>query len=160
MGPRRVLRATASQPDDVPELSKRIVECLDSLFLHLDEQQKMDELNQRPPPEAEEPPMLSTFWEKAARFVGKEKAAKHIDDSAHLLSVVMGNSVDEAAAWIMEKLSPKTIPDAPGQIFTSTIYHWMYDEAGHWRGEPSNAEVRKIARGIATSNFHQDQHIS
>ena len=49
--------------------------------------------------------------------------------------------------------------DRPGQVRTTAIHQWRFDEASLWRGSSDNDKIIKIARSIISTGFHNDEPI-
>ena len=53
-----------------------------------------------------------------------------------------------------KQVSADALPLSPqGSIFKTNALMWACQEQGHWRGEPDNPSIRKLAKSIALGRF-------
>ena len=151
MGRGRALRRTASTPGEISDMQKKVAKQIEELHKHLDELQARRETSRLTDVDVSEMP---TYWEKVSAYV--HQGMDHLRlDAVHLISDVMGMSVVEAEAWVDTRLDIKNVPDEASatEKFTGNVLQFNYGQKGQWRGQPSNTEVRKIAKSIASSIF-------
>jgi hypothetical protein len=152
MGPaRRALRRTASTPGEISDVQKEVAKQIEELHKHLDELQARRETSRSADIDASEMP---TYWEKVNAYINQGKDHLRLD-AVHLISDVLGLSAVEAEAWVDSRLDIKNVPHEASSTekFTGNVLQFNYGQKGQWRGQPSNTEIRKIAKSIASSIF-------
>lgn len=155
MAPARRLRRQPSNANQVSAVQTQVVILVDQLHEHLDDILRQAE---QPPKEAEPENHLTTvgagtFWHQAEVYMTKNSPQELFDDAVTLIQATHDWGETRARAYLQERLDVRTKPAGPTPHMHSTVFHWIYGQAGQWRGQPSNSEVRKLARGIAMSNF-------
>ena len=112
----------------------------------------------QPPPQVQEQGEPRTFWEKA-RSYQSQPIAEHLQDLATIAEDVLNMGSEEARLWAQARVSKDNLPtQADGICFKSNALMWDCGRAGHWRGEPDNSGVRKLAKSIALGRFRPAWH--
>ena len=146
---RRSLRPTPSVHQDVSSTQTVLAKAVDQVCQQAD--RKM------PSPLETQVSSDVTLWKKVEDYV-KTDPNMLLEEAIHLLAdTVFEGDQDAAARFVTDKLSGAGVPQSPG-IFTSNVLQFNFSKSGHWRREPSNQEVRKMARSMSMSTFRQAWH--
>ena len=123
---------------------------IEELHKFLDDAQAKKELNSSTVVDASMP----TYWQKVNAYMDQGHGQLRLD-ATHLVSHVLGMTTAEAEAWVDSRLAVSTVPEQASatQKFQGNVLQFIYGKKGHWRGEPSNTEVRKIAKSIVMGTF-------
>ena len=67
---------------------------------------------------------------------------------------ILGMDAEDAKKWTHKQVSGGMLPVRPdGFIFKTHALMWACHAQGHWRGEPDNPSIRKLAKSIAMCRF-------
>ena len=147
---RRSLRPTASVHEDVSYTQSALAKAVDQVCQQAD--RKLLEAESSGGTSSE-----GALWKKVEDYM-KTDPNILVEDAINLLAeTVCEGDQDAADRFVTEKLASAGVPQAPG-IFISNVLQFNFSESGHWRGEPCNQEVRKMARSMSMSTFRQAWH--
>ena len=147
---RRSLRPTASVHEDVSSTQTALAKAVDQVCQQAD--RKLLEAESSGGTSSE-----GALWKKVEDYM-KTDPNILVEDAINLLAeTVCEGDQDAAARFVTEKLASAGVPQSPG-IFVSNVLQFNFSESGHWRGEPCNQEVRKMARSMSMSTFRQAWH--
>lgn len=151
MPPRsRALRRTASTPGEISDVQNELAKQIEKLHKRLDEIQSNRESSTSKDVDASIP----TYWEKVNVYMDQGHRRLRAD-AVHLISHVLNMTVADAEAWVDSRLDVNNTPSEASatEKLSGNVLQFIYGKKGHWRGEPSNIEVRKIAKSIAMGSF-------
>ena len=147
---RRTLRPTPSVREDVSSTQTALAKAVDQVCQQAD--RKLLEAESTGDASSE-----GTLWKKVEDYM-KTDPNMLLEEAIHVLAdTVFEGDQDAAARFVTDKLAGAGVPQSPG-IFTSNVLQFNFSKSGHWRGEPSNQEVRKMARSMSMSTFRQAWH--